>query len=184
MSLSSLDELPPIPEPDETGATFCENARLKARYYASVTGLLTVAEDSGLAIDALAGEPGVRSARYLHPSATYETRFADIQRRLEAVPTEARTAQFVCALAVAAGTRILFEATGTIRGVIVPDARGSRGFGYDPIFCYPPYGRTLAEVSASEKLRVSHRGEAFRLLGRWLTSPDALNALQSNRTLM
>jgi XTP/dITP diphosphohydrolase len=128
-----------------------------------------VAEDSGLSIDALAGEPGVRSARYLGPSATYDARFAEIYRRLKTVPPANWTARFVCALAVAAGNDIVFEAAGTIEGRIAAKASGSQGFGYDPIFYYPPFGATLAEVSAEDKLRVSHRGQAFRALHRWLT---------------
>jgi XTP/dITP diphosphohydrolase len=168
VTLVALADLAPIPEPEETGATFEENARLKARYYATRSGLPAVAEDSGLVVDALDGEPGVRSARFLRPDATYAERFDAIFRRLAARPGASRAARFVCALAVARADTILFETTGTIEGEIADRPRGDRGFGYDPIFSYPPYGRTLAEVDDESKRRVAHRGVAFRALAAWL----------------
>ena len=179
--LLSLRDGPSVEEPVETGETFEANARLKAEYYDRTvakrlrsarpsTRLLTVAEDSGLAIDALDGEPGVYSARFLSPAATYPERFAAIQARLEARPAAPRTARFVCALAVVEHGGVLFETRGTIEGVIAPAARGRAGFGYDPIFEYPPLGRTLAEVSEADKLAVAHRGHAFRALAAWLGS--------------
>jgi XTP/dITP diphosphohydrolase len=172
----SLDDGPPVAEPDETGATFEENARLKAlsydrvasRFTSEQTIVLTVAEDSGLEIDALGGEPGVRSARFVRPDASYPERFAEIQRRLAERPSSARTARFVCAVAVVQSGGVAFETTGTIEGEIAAAARGDAGFGYDPIFYYAPYGKTLAEVSEAEKLRVAHRGVAFRRLAAWL----------------
>lgn len=172
--LASLADLPPIEEPDETGATFEENARLKAFYYArhverhADAAVLTVAEDSGLVIDALDGQPGVRSARFLRPEASYAERFAEIFRRLDARPDKPRDARFVCALAVVRGGQLVFETTGAIEGVIGDAARGSGGFGYDPIFYYPPCGQTLAEVGDERKLSVAHRGHAFRKLAVWL----------------
>lgn len=168
VELLGLADVPEIPEPEETGTTFAENARLKARYYATRTQLTTVAEDSGLVIDALDGAPGVRSARFLRPDASYPERFAEIERRLAARPHASRIARFICALAVADGDEIVFESAGTVEGLISPAAAGDGGFGYDPIFYYPPYGATLAEVSQDEKLRVAHRGRAFRELGAWL----------------
>jgi XTP/dITP diphosphohydrolase len=170
VDLSTLADLPPIEEPEETGETFEDNASLKARYYAERSGLLTVAEDSGLVVDGLNGEPGVRSARFLRPDASYPERFAEIFRRLTGPPTQDRAARFVCTLAVADGDSILFEARGTIEGEIADAPRGEHGFGYDPIFYYPPYHSTLAEVSEMEKLAVAHRGKAFRLLAGWLKS--------------
>lgn len=169
VSLVTLRDLPPVEEPEETGATFEENARLKARYYARYSGLVTVAEDSGLVIDALNGEPGVRSARFLRPEASYSERFAFIFQRLAERPDRARTARFVCAVAVADNDRIIFETTGKVEGVIAAAPSGSGGFGYDPIFHYPPYGRTLADVTDEAKLAVAHRGHAFRALARWLS---------------
>jgi XTP/dITP diphosphohydrolase len=127
-----------------------------------------VAEDSGLVIDALDGEPGVRSARFVRPGATYPERFDEIQRRLAARPDRPRTARFVCALAAVTAGSLVFETTGPIEGAIAEAPGGSAGFGYDPIFYFPTYGCTLAEVTEEEKLRVAHRGEAFRALAVWL----------------
>jgi XTP/dITP diphosphohydrolase len=168
IELSTLHDLDPIEEPEETGATFEENARLKALYYASRAGLTTVAEDSGLVIDGMDGEPGVRSARFIRPDASYPERFAEIFRRLAGPPVQNRTARFVCALAVADENRIVYEARGTVEGRIAHAAQGDRGFGYDPIFYYPPYDATLAEVTDELKLAVAHRGQAFRALAAWL----------------
>jgi XTP/dITP diphosphohydrolase len=167
VTLTTLADRPPIPEPRETGLTFEANAALKARAYAAATGLTTVAEDSGLAIDALGGRPGVLSARY--PGDTYAEKFAGLYRELGPHPRPWR-ARFVCALAVAPadGGPPLFVASGTVEGEIAPAPRGSNGFGYDPIFFYPPYGRTLGEATDEEKLAVSHRGQAFRQLRRWI----------------
>ena len=106
------------------------------------------------------------SARFLSPTASYPQRFAAIQARLAARPAAPRTARFVCALAVVEHGRLLFNTRGTVEGVIAHDARGSAGFGYDPIFEYPPLGRTLAEVTEAEKLAVAHRGHAFRQLAQ------------------
>ena len=166
--LIGLADIDPIDEPEETGLTFEENARLKARYYAARSGVWTVAEDSGLVIDALDGEPGVLSARFLRPDASYPERFEAIFRRLDAQPERPRTARFVAALACVDGGEVLYETTGTIEGEIASAPAGSNGFGYDPIFYYPPYGMTLAEVTEEEKIAVAHRGVAFRKFARWL----------------
>jgi XTP/dITP diphosphohydrolase len=174
--LHSLAELPAVAEPEETGDTFEENARLKARYYDAhlqSSGVpwkdaLTVAEDSGLVIDALGGEPGVRSARFLGPDATYAERFQEIYRRLAALPKAPRTARFICALAAVRTGTLVFETIGTVEGAIAPHSAGSQGFGYDPIFYVPEYRQTLAEVDDGMKQRVAHRGHAFRSLARWL----------------
>jgi XTP/dITP diphosphohydrolase len=166
--LASLADLPAIEEPEETGRTFEENARLKARYYSARSGLWTVAEDSGLVIDALGGEPGVRSARYLRIDATYPERFVDIYRRLDAQPDAPRSARFVAALASVEDGQINYETTGIVEGTIADAPRGSGGFGYDPIFFYPPYGQTLAEVSEPDKIAIAHRGIAFRRFAEWI----------------
>jgi XTP/dITP diphosphohydrolase len=177
VSLVALSDLPHVPEPEETGATFEENARLKAIYYdqhaaalipSAQQPVLTVAEDSGFVVDALDGEPGVRSARFLGEHASYPDRFDEIFRRLAALPEPSRAARFVCALAVVDRGRVVFETTAAIEGQVAEAPHGSGGFGYDPIFFYPPYGRTLAEVTQPEKLRVAHRGQAFRTLREWL----------------
>lgn len=180
VELLGLGDVGACPEPEETGLTFAENARIKALYYAGVAApLLTVAEDSGLEIDALDGEPGVHSARFLGADATYPQRFAEIEWRLAARPHAPRTARFVCALALARGGRILFETSGRIEGSIARAASGRGGFGYDPIFFYPPYGATLADVSQEEKLRVAHRGQAFRRLAEWLRTARPASGLQA-----
>jgi XTP/dITP diphosphohydrolase len=162
IEIQTLADYPPIAPPEETGITFAENAVQKARFYANHTGSLTVAEDSGLEIDALGGAPGVHSARF-GGETTYPQKFALIEERLRQVPGVDRTARFVCALAVADGDQIVFEARGAVEGYIVPQPRGPGGFGYDPIFYYPPFGCTLAEAG-ERKSSVSHRGEAFRQL--------------------
>ena len=148
--------------PEETGRTFAENARLKALYYARLVPHLTVADDSGLEVDGLAGEPGVRSARFGGP--TYPEKFDLLYERLRSRGALGSPARFVCAVAVAERGRVAFEAAGTIEGRIADGPAGDGGFGYDPIFFYPPYGCTLAEVSAERKAEVSHRGRAFRKL--------------------
>ena len=164
----SLSDLPPVPEPEETGATFWENARLKAFAYAEATAMIAAAEDSGLEIAALDGEPGVRSARFLGPDVPYVKRFEEIYRRLAAVSSRDRNARFVTALAIAnADKELLFETETTIDGVIADAPAGSHGFGYDPIFYYPPFGKTTAELTMEEKCAVSHRARAFRNFALW-----------------
>lgn len=170
VATATLDAWPHVTPPDETGRTFEENARQKALYYAAATGALVVAEDSGLEIDALGGVPGVESARYGGADASYPRKFALIEEALARAGATDRTARFVCALALARGRDILFEARGTVEGQIASDARGAHGFGYDPIFFYPPYGRTLGEVAGEEKAAVSHRGHAFTQLREFLAS--------------
>jgi XTP/dITP diphosphohydrolase len=173
VELVTLRDRPAIEEPEETGLTFEDNARLKALYYSAHAGMTTVAEDSGLVIDGMDGEPGVRSARFLRADATYPERFAEIFGRLAGPPEKNRAARFVCALAVAEGGRIIYEARGVVEGEIARESRGTAGFGYDPIFYYPPYGSTLAEVSDDAKLAVAHRGQAFRSLAAWLAALPA-----------
>ena len=168
LEIVGLDALPPIAAPDETGATFAENARLKARYYSAATGMPAIAEDSGLEVDALDGAPGVESARFAGADSTYPEKFKVLYSMLDARGGRESAARFVCALAVASGDEILFEARGTVEGRIAPEPRGTHGFGYDPIFFYPPEGRTLGEVSDDLKRAVSHRGVAFRQLKDWL----------------
>jgi len=168
VELLTLRDLPPVVEPEETGETFQDNARLKARYYATHSGMLTVAEDSGLVVDALDGDPGVRSARFLRPDASYPERFAAIFERLAQKPDRPRTARFVCAVTVVDGDLIAFETIGTVEGTIAHAAAGDGGFGYDPIFYFPPYKATLAEVDEEQKLAIAHRGQAFRALADWI----------------
>ena len=166
--LVTLDAWPSLEAPEETGRTFEDNARLKAEYYARATGELTVAEDSGLEIDALDGAPGVESARYGGADASYPDKFARIYTALKDRGAVDSAARFVCALVLASPDRILFETRGTVEGRIAPAPAGSGGFGYDPIFFYPPYGCTLGEATADQKAAVSHRGQAFRALREFL----------------
>src|SRR5262245_24869596 len=166
IELKTLDDFPDIVEPEETGTTVAENARLKALYYAGKTGLPAVADDSGIEIDALDKAPGVHSARW--HGTDYPTKFAVIYRELAARGLLTSAARFVAHIAVADRGRVVFEATGTVEGEIAPAPRGTHGFGYDPIFFFPPYGCTLAEVEGAKKAAVSHRGQAFRQLRIWL----------------
>lgn len=165
----SLDDLGlDVPEPVEDGATFADNAAIKARYYARASGLWTLADDSGLEVDALGGLPGVHSARYagLPPgagrAAADEANNAKLIERLAGVPEADRTARFRCALALADGERVLARFDGAIEGYIIDLPRGRGGFGYDPHFRVPSLGRTTAELSPEEKNRISHRGKALR----------------------
>lgn len=166
LTLATLADHPALPEPEETGSTFAANARIKALAYAAATGEVTVAEDSGLEIDALDGEPGVRSARFNGES--YAEKFATIARMLAERGAASSTARFVCAVALTQPDGSLWETTGVVEGRLQLPARGEAGFGYDPIFYYPDYGRTLAEVTDAEKAAVSHRGRAFRRLRDYL----------------
>jgi XTP/dITP diphosphohydrolase len=169
VEIVTLAAWPHVAAPEETGRTFEENARAKALYYAGATGELTVAEDSGLAIDALDGAPGVESARFGGVDLSYPEKFALIDAALRATGHRESPARFVCALALVRSGRVLFEARGIVEGRISPEPKGQGGFGYDPIFYYPPYGQTLAEAGDA-KAAVSHRGEAFRALRGFLES--------------
>ncbi len=180
IELTTLATLPAVPEPEENSATFWENARIKALAYARATGEIAIAEDSGLAIDALNGEPGVHSARFLGPATPYSKRFAEIFRRLESRPRDAR---FVTALAVARGSDILFETETVVEGRIADAAAGEHGFGYDPIFFYPPFQCTTAQLIDSDKAAVSHRARAFRDLHRWLRTKTAIAVFRNSTNL-
>ena len=162
VELVTLEEYPAIPEPDETGGTFAENARLKALYYAEATGLPSVADDSGLEIDALDNAPGIQSARW--QGTDYPVKFRKIYELLNARGLDTSDARFVCHIAVADDRRVVYEAEGVVAGRIAPEPAGTNGFGYDPIFYYPPFGCTLAQLDPHRKGKVSHRGQAFRAL--------------------
>jgi XTP/dITP diphosphohydrolase len=154
--------------PEETGHTFLENAILKARYYSDRSGLLAVADDSGLAVDALDGGPGLFSSRFGGQGATDAGRNRLLLEMLAAVPPEKRTARFTSAVAVARHGEVLFEVVATVDGRIAEASRGTNGFGYDPVFFYPEFDKTFGEVPGAEKDRVSHRGKAFARLREFL----------------
>ena len=168
VELVTLDAFPHIPEPEETGATFAENARLKALYYANATGLPSVADDSGLEIEELGNAPGVQSARWY--GTDYAVKFAKIYELLRERGAASSAARFVCHVALARDGRILHETVGTVEGTIASEPKGTNGFGYDPIFFYPPMGATLAELDLDRKAAVSHRGKAFRALRDYLST--------------
>lgn len=147
---------------DETGKTFEENARLKARVLMETSRLLTLADDSGLEVDALGGEPGVRSARYAGENATDARRVEFLLSRLADVPWEKRTARFRCVIAIAQPGGEISVCSGECPGVIALAPAGDNGFGYDPVFYLPGFGKTMAELTPAQKNLVSHRGQAAR----------------------
>jgi XTP/dITP diphosphohydrolase len=160
-----------IGEIEEDGQTFAENARKKALGYAKATGLWTIADDSGLVIDALGGEPGVKSARFAGevPKGTDRKlidrrNIAKLLKLLEGVPRDKRTARFVCCLCLAGPEKVLVETEGTLEGLIIDKEAGENGFGYDPVFFVPQLGKTVAQLTAEEKNAISHRGNALRKL--------------------
>lgn len=153
----------------ETGSTFEENAVQKALCYAAHTQDLVFADDSGLEVDALRGEPGIHSARYAGPGASDEQNRARLLDNLRAAGAPPRpAARFVCVIAVALPGRLLATFHGVAEGEILDAPRGAGGFGYDPLFYFPSLGRTFAELSGEEKLAWSHRGRAFRQMLTWL----------------
>ena len=155
-----LYDLKLVEEVAETGATFEENARLKALTYARAGRLPTLADDSGLEVNALGGAPGVRSARYAGADASDEDRYRLLLRNLAGVPDGQRGARFVCVVALALPDGTLATARGTVEGRILHEPRGEGGFGYDPVFWVTEMGRTMAELAPEDKNRVSHRGRA------------------------
>ncbi len=152
----------------ETGATFAANARGKAAFYSERTGFLTLAEDSGLAVDALRGAPGVVSARFSGPGATDARNNRKLLRLLRDIPPGRRGARFICCMTLALGGRILKQATGRVRGRILNAERGHRGFGYDPLFFHRGFGRTFGELDPVQKNFVSHRGRALKKISAYL----------------
>jgi XTP/dITP diphosphohydrolase len=164
-----------IPEPDETERTFAGNARLKAIAYATATGQAVLADDSGLEVDALGGEPGVDSAIWAGTEGDRAARDArnnaKLVAALQGVPQDARAARFVCTMCVAGPEgAVVCESRGSVEGVIVDEPRGANGFGYDPHFLVSALGRTTAELSPHEKNAISHRGQASREIARLLAA--------------
>ena len=159
--IRTLEEFPDSPDVVEDGETCEANAIKKAMAIAAATGLPAVADDTGLEVDALGGRPGVYAARYAGEAATYEDNCKKLLHELAGVPHERRTARFITVAAIALPWNGVQIATGQLKGFIAEEPAGSRGFGYDPVFFVQEVGKTLAEMSANEKNRISHRAKAF-----------------------
>jgi XTP/dITP diphosphohydrolase len=170
VTLRSLDEFPHAAAPEEHGATLIENARIKAGAACALTGLPAIADDTGLEVDALGGEPGVRAARFAGPDATDAQNCALLLARLRGVPAERRTARFRCVMAARWPDGWEAVAEGVLEGRITEAPRGEQGFGYDPLFEAEGLGLTLAELSPAEKNEISHRARAARALGSRLAA--------------
>ena len=162
IEIKNLDDFGPTPDIEEDGDTFDENAFRKASFTAKVLGLPALADDSGLEVEALGGGPGVHSARYAGPSATDDERVAKLLKEMEG--KENRAAAFMCVISIAVPSGVALTYEGRCEGVITEAPAGENGFGYDPIFYYPPMKKTFAQLSAEEKNRVSHRGKALEEL--------------------
>lgn len=158
---SEFDAIPPF---EESAPTFAENCLGKALYYSKYTDEFVLADDSGLVVPSLDGRPGVHSARYLGVNATSEQRIAKLLEEMRDKTGSDREAHFVCALSMVRKQQALAVITARTDGIILESAHGKGGFGYDPVFCFPPLQRTFAELTADEKNRHSHRGKAFRRL--------------------
>ncbi len=159
MRILTIADYPDLPDVEETGATFAENAQLKADYYSAATGELTLADDSGLVVDALDGAPGVRSSRF---APTDPERISKLLSLMESVPDDQRSARFVCAIAVVDPRGASVTADGAVEGSIARSPRGDNGFGYDPVFVVSDTdGSTMAELPSEVKNSISHRGKAL-----------------------
>ncbi len=161
LSWLSLDDIALSTEVAETGSTFSQNAKLKANGYAAASGLLTLADDSGLEVDALGGKPGVHTARYGGLGLTPEQRYRRLLIELEHVPWARRTARFRCVVALARPQGLIGTAEGVCEGMIATEPAGDGGFGYDPVFYLPGRQKTMAQLPALVKHQISHRGQAF-----------------------
>lgn len=161
---TTLTDHASVPEPVENADSFEGNARLKALYYARCIGGWTLADDSGLEVDALGGEPGVQSSRYAGPAGDSSANNAKLLKVLETLPEQEWTARFRCVVALARPSEVVATTCGQVEGRIIREARGTRGFGYDPHFFIPAHGMTAAEMDPDLKNRISHRGRAFRAM--------------------
>ncbi len=171
VELLGLSDFNNTAEIEEDGSTFAENARKKATGYAKATGMWTIADDSGLVVDALGGAPGVNSARFSGDKLEGDDRtlidhrnIAKVLELLKDVPKERRTARFVCSLCLAGPEKVLIEAEGRLEGLITDREIGQNGFGYDPVFFVPHFNKTIGQLTAEEKNTISHRGNAIRKL--------------------
>lgn len=164
----SMKEAGADPDIVEDGQTFAENAEIKARAVWACTGDVVLADDSGLAVDYIGGEPGIYSARYMGEDTSYEIKNRNIIQRLEGASGQERSARFVCAIAAVLPDGRVVHTEGTMEGLIAPEPAGDGGFGYDPILYLPEYGKTSAELTMEEKNRISHRGKALEAMKRVL----------------
>lgn len=190
VEVAGIPHFSSLPQVLEDGDTFEANARKKAEHYSRlVPGEIVLADDSGLEVDILGGAPGVHSARYAstgqaasvplataHRNSDDDANNARLLRELASVPEARRRARFVCVIAAARDGRVLKTFRGAAEGRILPQPRGARGFGYDPLFFFPPLARTFGELTAEEKAGVSHRGEAFRKFLDWLERDPSLRS--------
>jgi len=158
----SLNELPDAPEIEEDGNSFTENAFKKARFYSHLYGILTLSDDSGLEVDVLEGRPGIYSARYAGEGASDRDNIQKLFREMEGVPALRRGARFQCSIAIVSPEGKEAVAEGSLKGKIGFKEVGRRGFGYDPVFIIPRFGKTMAQLSLEEKNRISHRGKALK----------------------
>lgn len=177
MTVLSMKEAGVSARIEENGATFEENAMIKARAVAALADpdSIVLADDSGLEIDALNKEPGVYSARYLGEGTPFSEKSADLLRRLDGVPKAKRTARFVCAISAVFPDGREFTVRETVEGLIGYEQKGDGGFGYDPIFYVPEFGKTMAEISEEEKNRISHRGKALELMKEVLKKNESFD---------
>ena len=169
--LPDFGQLPPF---EESAPTFAENAAGKALHYSRFADQHVLADDSGLAVPALGGAPGVHSARYAGPGATDHDRVCKLLGEMAGKSGEARCAQFICVTAIALNGRCHIITSGRAEGVLLDEPRGAQGFGYDPIFFFPGLGKTFAELTREEKNRVSHRGNSFRKALGLLLEPNSV----------
>jgi XTP/dITP diphosphohydrolase len=176
LEVGPLPGLREIEPPEETGATFEENAIQKAVYYSRFCDELLFVDDSGLEVDALGGAPGVYSARYAGPDATDEANNQLVLEQMRGVTD--RRARFVAVVALARGGGVIRTFRGEVEGVLLGEARGGNGFGYDPLFFYPPFGCTFGEVELERKLEVSHRSRALRAMVEWNRRADVRPSIE------
>ena len=170
LRIYSLSDFPDVPEVEEDGKSFAENALKKARFYSKYFGKLTIADDSGLEVKGLKGLPGIYSARYAGERATSQENNRKLLKEMRGLPISKRGARFRCAIAVVSHDGKEGVADGSCKGTIGFKEKGKKGFGYDPLFILPEYGKTMAELSLKEKNEISHRGKALRKIRRILQS--------------
>jgi XTP/dITP diphosphohydrolase len=170
LRIYALSDFPDVPEIEEDGKSFTENALKKARFYSKYFGKLTIADDSGLEVDCLKGLPGIYSARYAKEGASSQENNQKLLREMQGLPISKRGARFKCVIAVVSGDGKEAIAEGSCKGSIGFKEKGKKGFGYDPLFILSNYGKTMAELSLEEKNRISHRGKALRKIRRIIQS--------------